>query len=581
MAWTTIPFGEWAPDQFPQGNAAAVIITNVLPRTATTYGPVPSATVYSGALAARVIGSYSIQDTSKNTYSFAGTRTKLYLLTAGSTNYADVSGATYTGGFWPDTQWSMTAYGLRVVACNFNDPTQTYLVPEDTTFRALAPTVTTTGDTHSNTTLDNLATTENVRAGMGVSGGSIPGGTLVASVISSTEVELTQAASATAAGVTVTFTSSVPRAKFCEVVGDFMMFANTFDGTSGAQPQRVWWSGIGDPENFPLPGSVQAIQVQSDYQDLVQTDLGQIMGLAAGPLPAASVTIFCERGVYTGLYGGSAIFSFKAIDGAPGCIAPHSIVKGHINSGGTIVPVIYYLSADGFCAFNGSAAIPLGANRFDRAVAGEMNRFLKQTTLGSYDAVNKMIVWAYSTSSVSTTYDRLLIYNWDVNRASLVSLTSSEVEWITRAGTIGFTLEELDEFGNVDTLAYSLDSEVWAGSDPRFAAFDSSHRLAFFIGANMAPTVETPTVEPFPGKRAFIRNARPLVDGTGGSVAVAVREFQAGATTLKTAVAMNAMGECPQRQTGRYVKLRFTLPASSSFTHLSGVEVDAIPQGIR
>ena len=514
MPVVTLPFAEWAPDQFPIGSPGAATITNVVPRTATTYGPMPTASQYSGALSARCIGSHTIRDTAKNAFVFAGDASKLYLLRAGSTNFTDVSGAVYTGAPWPDTQWAFTSFGLRVIAFNFNDPTQTFLVGTDAVFSNLS--------------------------------------------------------------------SSAPRARFGEAVGDFIMLANTFDGTHGTQPQRVWWSAVGDPTSWPTPGTTAAIQVQSDYQDLQQTDLGQISGLAAGPLPAASCTIFCERGVYTALYVGSpAIFTFKVVDGAPGCICPRSIIKGHINSGGAIIPAIFYRAREGFYAFNGTTSTPIGARRVDVFFNTDRDFQLQKTVLGVANLRSKMVFWAYSTAASTGLYDRLLGYNWDVDRWCYIDLTSAKIEWITISSTIGYTLEELDAFGTIDTLPYPLDSEAWVGGEPRIAVFNSSHRLAYVTAANMAATVETPEIEPIPGKRVFIRNVRPLVDVTGGSAAVGVRDRQADAITLKTAILMNARGECPQRQTGRYAKIRFTQPAASDFTHLSGVEVDVVERGIR
>lgn len=515
MPVVTLPFAEFAPDQFPLGSPGAAVVTNVVPRTATTYGPMPSAAAaYSGALSARCIGSYTMKDTSRNVFVFAGDATKLYLLKAGSTNFLDISGAVYTGAPWPDTQWAFTSFGLRVVACNYNDATQTYLVGTDALFSDLSATA--------------------------------------------------------------------PRAKYVEAVGDFIMLANTFDGTNGTQPQRVWWCAIGDPTSWPTPGTVAAIQVQSDYQDLQQTDLGQITGIAAGPLPTASATIFCEDGVWTALYVGSpAIFSFRVVDGAPGCISPRSIIKGHINSGGTIVPAIFYRAKDGFYAFNGTSSTPIGAGRIDRFFLNDRDPQLDKTVLGVADPTSKMLFWAYSTTASTGLFDRLLGYNWDVNRWCYIDLTSAKIEWFSGTATIGYTLEELDAFGTLDTLAYSLDSEAWVGGVPRFGVFNSSHQLAYMTGNNMAATVETPEIEPALGKKAFVRNVRPLVDATLGAATVGVRERQADSVTYKTAVTMNALGECPQRYTGRFVRVRFAYAANTSFTHISGAEVDIVPVGIR
>lgn len=62
----------------------------------------------------------------------------------------------------------------------------------------------TTGDTHSNTTLDNIANTTNIAVGWKVEGTGIPANTTVSAIVGST-VTLSQAATATAAGVTITF----------------------------------------------------------------------------------------------------------------------------------------------------------------------------------------------------------------------------------------------------------------------------------------------------------------------------------------------------------------------------------------
>ena len=64
---------------------------------------------------------------------------------------------------------------------------------------------TTTGNTNSNTTMNGLASTTNVIIGSGVIGTGIPDGTRVVTVDSATQVTLSNAATATAVGVAVTF----------------------------------------------------------------------------------------------------------------------------------------------------------------------------------------------------------------------------------------------------------------------------------------------------------------------------------------------------------------------------------------
>jgi hypothetical protein len=46
-------------------------------------------------------------------------------------------------------------------------------------------------------------------------------------------------------------------------------------------------------------------------------------------------------------------------------------------------------------------------------------------------------------------------------------------------------------------------------------------------------------------------------------------------------VPIDAQGSAPQRASGRFVRARVTLPAGGGFTHVGGVEIDAVPEGAR
>lgn len=81
-------------------------------------------------------------------------------------------------------------------------------IPANTTVKNFAAfTLDTTADTHSNTTLDNVTTTTGIAIGQTVTGLGIPLGTTVANIVGTT-VTLSQAATATAAGIAVHFTGT-------------------------------------------------------------------------------------------------------------------------------------------------------------------------------------------------------------------------------------------------------------------------------------------------------------------------------------------------------------------------------------
>lgn len=66
-----------------------------------------------------------------------------------------------------------------------------------------------TGDTHTNTVIDNIADTSDLHVGMRITGTGIPAGTRIASITSGTAITITKAATATAVGVTLAFADIV------------------------------------------------------------------------------------------------------------------------------------------------------------------------------------------------------------------------------------------------------------------------------------------------------------------------------------------------------------------------------------
>lgn len=137
---TFAPFGEWLPDQPDFQNPGATTIKNVIPATAQSYRPMPSPNVYSGALTNPCLGSISAQDFSGNFQIFAGDKSRLYRLLKGTQTWVDVSksvGGPYSAGV-DSPNWSFCTFGLRLIATNYTDAVQTFLLGTDTAFSDLS-----------------------------------------------------------------------------------------------------------------------------------------------------------------------------------------------------------------------------------------------------------------------------------------------------------------------------------------------------------------------------------------------------------------------------------------------------------
>lgn len=127
-----LPFGEYAPDQ-PDLGAAARLVKNCIPQSG-HYAPFHALAGTSNALNGAIIGAYSTKTNSSDPQTFAGTSTKLYKL-SGSV-WDDVSKAgdysTSSGNFW-----RFAAFGERIIATNYTNAVQSYIVGTSTDFADL------------------------------------------------------------------------------------------------------------------------------------------------------------------------------------------------------------------------------------------------------------------------------------------------------------------------------------------------------------------------------------------------------------------------------------------------------------
>lgn len=378
-------------------------------------------------------------------------------------------------------------------------------------------------------------------------------------------------------GVSLTFSdlaAAAPTAKYMAFVKGFLAVAFTNDPSSNVQPQRVWWPGVNDPTNWPTPGGTSAAQVQSSYNDIFGSQ-GSITGIV-GNLGNADAAVFFQHAVWRMIYSGPPqVFDFFPAEGVRGCPAPNSIVQ-YSN-------LCYYLGEDGFYVFDGMSSKPIGANKVDNTFYNDLDQAYFDRIIGAVDPINKQILWAYPGDGNSGgNPNKILIYNWQLDKWSLITLITGEV--FARLMTIGYTLDELYTVLGylIDDVPASLDSPLWTGGKVQLGMFDTNHKLNFFTGQNLAATVDTSESQLFNGKKARIKNARPIVDGpVTPSVTIGYRDLQTQDVNYTSAIPMNALGTSPVRTSGRYIRGRITLPANSDFNNITGLELEATEAGIR
>lgn len=584
MALQTIPIAEFSPDMPAFNNPGSGLITNCIPRTAESYGPFPQLVDYGTALTTRCQGAYSCIDFSGNAYLFAGDSQNLWEYTAASSTPAKVSNGSNPYTIPTDERWNFALFGQRVIAADYTDSLQSFIVGSSSAFSELAngeiSTLTlTAGSGYTNGTY--ALTVTNPGIGTGFAGTvTVSGGALTSFAITNHGKHYPQTATIAIPGgagggssgaITPSIQTIAPQGRYIAVAAGFLLVGNTNDPVNGMQPQRVWWSAQNDPTNWPTPGSALGAQFQSSYNDLLG-DGGWIKGVV-GNLGTADGAVFMEHAIWRMMYvGPPVVFDFFPAEGVRGTEAPGSIAQ----LGG----LVYYYGEDGVYAFDGTSSTPIGFDKVDKYIQSTLNTTYIGVMTGAIDPINKLYLLGYPSLNSSGTIDTILAFHWPTQKWSLLMVNC---EILVRALTFG--QDVLDTVGSVslDTAAYNtfpMDSRVWSGGNLLMGAFDINHKLAFFNGNNMAATLDTSELQPFPGEMALVQDCRPLVDGGLPAVSFGARNRQIDPVVYNTPTTINNIGTCPQLVNGRYLRARVNIPAGSNWTHIQGIEVEAVPNGV-
>jgi hypothetical protein len=361
-----------------------------------------------------------------------------------------------------------------------------------------------------------------------------------------------------------------PKARYIEVIRDFVVVADTFDGTDGAVQNRVWWSAAGNPTSWPTPGTSAAAAAQSDFNDVAFG--GQINGIVGG-VGGRDGVIFLQNAVTTMNYSGPpAVFSFVDAGRGRGTTIPGSIVNAGIFAS--------YTAEDGHYFFDGSNSHPIGNLKVDRHFWDNVNQQFLSRICTAINPKRKLFLLAWPSTLSSGNPDKISIYNWETQ---WWSHASENVEFILKGYLSGYTLEELDAFGTMETLPFSLDSPAWMGGRVLAGGFGTDHKFGFFNGANKAATIETGEWPLDGGKRVFCSGVRPVTDHSSGTsqVSVGYRDTQGGSITYTTATSQGADGVCPQRVSARYMRGKWTAGSGDTWTHCQALEPTVRPEGAR
>jgi hypothetical protein len=249
--------------------------------------------------------------------------------------------------------------------------------------------------------------------------------------------------------------------------------------------------------------------------------------------------------------GTERIFRIDKFPGDVGAVSPECIVQ--------IPGGVAFLDSSGPQIATAQGVTPIGDDKVARTFIASVGDIT--AVMGAYDPELKQVVWRKSATE-------LLVY--DLTTQEFVPV-EEETSFIIRMSNPALTLEDLDSYGTIDTLPYSLDSNAWKGGRPRLAALDADYKFGFFDGPNLAAEMDTATLTD--NASMLMSWLAPVSDDPGVTLTLGVRDRLADAVTYKDPVSQTASGRFPVRGRGKCIVVRINHAAGATWTYDRGIEI--------
>ncbi|EJF92648.1 hypothetical protein [Bartonella tamiae] len=350
-----------------------------------------------------------------------------------------------------------------------------------------------------------------------------------------------------------------PRASMVKIWGDFVCLMGLPDN-----PNRVHWSGLNNIEHWTVG------EKNSDYQDF--PDGGRVQGSNEATNPI----IFLQSAIYMGTFvaGSDIVFSFQKVHDKKGAKSSKSIVSRGAYTFFADEGGFFQISTDG--SING-----IGFEKVDRTYFTLLNSSNISEMYGAIDPFYNRVYWAMDYNG-SGRFNEMLIYDWGLQRWSVISIVATAVMPIY---TAGYTLDGLDAISlNVDALPFSLDSKAWQGSAPILGAFSTDYRLGSFTGEAMEAVVTSQELGATDGSIQRLESVFPVIDTDECSLRVGGRfrrsRYEPIVWKDKTVPSYNT-GRYHKRSRARFHRFELTVPTGASWSHIKGFDVTFSQAGFR
>lgn len=565
-----LPFPEWKPDVSDYQGSSSQTIQNVLPR-GDGYGPALDQAAFTTALPAACRGVFYARNADGSITTFAATSTRLWKLNNTDFTWVPASrvvALTSISNASPAV-FTLTAHGLSIgdaIVLSTSGALPTGLVV-GTVYYVISAGFTANAFEVSATLGGSAVNTTGAGSGTHSFTGKY---TTVASdrqwqfvqfnnlVFATQAADLLQVVDITGTSAFSNALGSPPQAAFVAIINRFLVLSGLLSAA-----YRVQWSGL---NNVNSSTSWDNVTSQSNFQDLA--DGGVTRGVAGGDNYGI---VYQDSAIRSMTFnpGSPEVFDFLKISQGEGILAPYSSV----NSGGQT----FFISTQGFKVIApGGVPTPIGKEKFDRTIFADIDQANLQMAVAAADPKGSRVYFAYkSLSGQSGLFDKMVVYDWALQRATLLVITG---EYIVGLAKPGLTLENLDSIsGSIDALAFSLDS-VSNAAFAQLTCVSSSHVVGFFNGPNLEATLAT-SEQALGPNRMRVQNVRPITDASTAAISISKRERIQDAITVSIESVVDSLGNCSLNVSTRLARFKLRIPAGSTWTFATGVEPKLAKEG--
>lgn len=354
---------------------------------------------------------------------------------------------------------------------------------------------------------------------------------------------------------------SPPQAKTIATVRDFVMVGD-IPSLGG---NWIQWSGFNNSELW-----TPSLATQSDRQELFGR-AGRVQRI----VPGEYAIIFCEQSIFRADYAGPPIvFQIDELERKRGTPSPNSV--------GWTGTDVFYFGWDGFYHFDGVRSSPISHNRVSNWFTQNAASTAYDSMRCAVDRLNRLVIWAFKTSSSEPINNALIIYNWAADKWSY-ALVNTEI--IDEYVSPGFSLDGLDvplPLG-IDQESIGVDSGAFEGGALNIQAFNSSSEACTFDGTPLTAIIDTKEISSPDQQRMFTNSVRPMIESATGAdvtVQIGARNRLQDNVIFAPATTLNAAnGEANVRVNSRYQRYRLNI--ANGFIHGNGVKANMRMSGGR